>query len=154
VIKEAKMSKIKFNFSEREIIVDNYSFTFHSKLFDLDKSDLLDCSSDQDCSVRMTEKTANEILDLLAEEEDGMKKLYIYSINGDRQGIDIVIRKDGRVHAKSSFENFNKTMRADDISACIIETFGPVSNEAGFEMHESNELLDYINYHSQDGALA
>ncbi len=64
------MSKIKFNFSEREIIVDNYSFTFVKNLFDLDKSDLLDCSSDQDCSVRMTEKTANEILDLLAEEMD------------------------------------------------------------------------------------
>jgi len=64
------MSKIKFNFSEREIIVGNYSFTFVKELFDLSRSDLLDCSSDQDCSVRMTEKTANEILDLLAEEMD------------------------------------------------------------------------------------
>jgi hypothetical protein len=60
--------KIKFNFNEREIIHNNYSFTFVKELFDLDKSDLLDCSSDQDCSVRMTEKAADEILDLLAEE--------------------------------------------------------------------------------------
>jgi hypothetical protein len=64
------MSKIKFNFNEREIFVGNYSFTFVKELFDLSRSDLLDCSSDQDCSVRMTEKAADEILDLLAEEMD------------------------------------------------------------------------------------
>ena len=68
------MSKIKFNFNEREIIVDNYSFTFVKNLLDLNKSDLLDCSSNQDCSVRMTEKAANEILDLLAEEYENATK--------------------------------------------------------------------------------
>jgi len=68
------MSKIKFNFSEREIFVGNYSFTFVKELFDLSRSDLLDCSSDQDCSVRMTEKAANEILDLLAEEYENATK--------------------------------------------------------------------------------
>jgi hypothetical protein len=62
--------KIKFNFNEREIIVDNYSFTFVKELFDVARSDLLDCSSDQDCSVRMTAETADKILDLLAEEMD------------------------------------------------------------------------------------
>jgi hypothetical protein len=72
--KEATMSKIKFLFNEREIFVGNYSFTFVKELFDLSRSDLLDCSSDQDCSVRMTEKTANEILDLLAEEYENATK--------------------------------------------------------------------------------
>jgi hypothetical protein len=64
------MSKIKFSFCEREIIVDNYSFTFVKNLLDLNKSDLLDCSSNQDYSVRMTAETADKILDLLAEEMD------------------------------------------------------------------------------------
>jgi hypothetical protein len=68
------MMKIKFLFNESVIIVDNYSFTFVEDLFDLDKSDLLDCSSDQDCSVRMTAETADEILDLLAEEIDNELK--------------------------------------------------------------------------------
>ena len=68
------MSKIKFNFNEREIIVDNYSFTFVKNLLDLNKSDLLDCSSDQDCSVRMTAETADKILDLLAEEYENATK--------------------------------------------------------------------------------
>jgi hypothetical protein len=68
------MSKIKFNFNEREIFVGNYSFTFVKELFDLSRSDLLDCSSDQDCSVRMTAETADKILDLLAEEYENATK--------------------------------------------------------------------------------
>jgi hypothetical protein len=72
--KEAKMSKIKFLFNEREIFVGNYSFTFVKNLLDLNRSDLLDCSSDQDCSVRMTEDTAEKVLDLLAEEYENATK--------------------------------------------------------------------------------
>jgi hypothetical protein len=72
------MSKIKFLFNEREIFVGNYSFTFVKELFDLSRSDLLDCSSNQDCSVRMTAETADKILDLLAEEYENATAVKIY----------------------------------------------------------------------------